>query len=192
MLPLAERFRRGDCRRRHQHVGRAAGDLGDGDRSHDGARAAHAQRRPARRRAAGDRRLGREHSGAAPAGRAAGARGAACCTSDTNCTRASTSATGWRSTRRGWRRRAGAASRSSWRRFRSRPTPCGWPTSTGRSPIEHALGDGEDFELLLAAPPEAAEQIVQDQPIGVADHADRFVRRDSLACGKIGDDAASR
>jgi thiamine-monophosphate kinase len=40
--------------------------------------------------------------------------------------------------------------------------------STGRRPIDLALGDGEDFELLLGATPEAAEQMVQDQPIGVA------------------------
>jgi len=39
--------------------------------------------------------------------------------------------------------------------------------STGRLPLDHALGDGEDFELLLAVKPEAAEQIVQDQPVGV-------------------------
>ncbi|MBA3484213.1 MAG: thiamine-phosphate kinase [Pirellulales bacterium] len=37
---------------------------------------------------------------------------------------------------------------------------------TGRSPLEHAMGDGEDFELLLAAAPEVAEQIVRDQPLG--------------------------
>lgn len=34
-----------------------------------------------------------------------------------------------------------------------------------KSPLEHALGDGEDFELLVAAPPDAAQQIVRDQPI---------------------------
>jgi thiamine-monophosphate kinase len=35
------------------------------------------------------------------------------------------------------------------------------------TPLEHALGDGEDFELLLAAAPDVAEQIVRDQPLGV-------------------------
>ncbi len=39
---------------------------------------------------------------------------------------------------------------------------------TGRSPLEHALGDGEDFELLLAAAADVAEQIVRDQPLGVS------------------------
>jgi thiamine-monophosphate kinase len=40
-------------------------------------------------------------------------------------------------------------------------------TTTGRPAIEHALGDGEDFELLIAAAPDVAEQIVRDQPLGV-------------------------
>jgi thiamine-monophosphate kinase len=39
--------------------------------------------------------------------------------------------------------------------------------ATGRSPLNHALGDGEDFELLLAAPPEVANQIVLDQPLDI-------------------------
>jgi thiamine-monophosphate kinase len=39
--------------------------------------------------------------------------------------------------------------------------------TTSRSPLEHALGDGEDFELLLAAAPNVAEQIVRDQPLSV-------------------------
>lgn len=37
----------------------------------------------------------------------------------------------------------------------------------GRLPLEHALGDGEDFELVLAVPPDAAEQIVRDQPLQI-------------------------
>ncbi|MCC6492512.1 MAG: thiamine-phosphate kinase [Pirellulales bacterium] len=39
---------------------------------------------------------------------------------------------------------------------------------TGKSPLEHALGDGEDFELLFTAPPDAAEQIVRDQPLSIS------------------------
>jgi thiamine-monophosphate kinase len=31
--------------------------------------------------------------------------------------------------------------------------------------LRHALGDGEDFELLLAAPPEAAKAILRDRPV---------------------------
>jgi thiamine-monophosphate kinase len=34
-------------------------------------------------------------------------------------------------------------------------------------PLDHALGDGEDFELLLAVPPDEAGRILADQPLGV-------------------------
>ncbi|MCH2114228.1 MAG: thiamine-phosphate kinase [Pirellulales bacterium] len=37
----------------------------------------------------------------------------------------------------------------------------------GRSAVEHALSDGEDFELLLAVPARVAEQILADQPLQV-------------------------
>lgn len=36
---------------------------------------------------------------------------------------------------------------------------------TGNTALEHALGDGEDFELLLAADPETASQLIADQPV---------------------------
>ena len=36
-----------------------------------------------------------------------------------------------------------------------------------RSPLEHALGDGEDFELLLAVPPDEAGRMLREQPLGV-------------------------
>ncbi len=35
----------------------------------------------------------------------------------------------------------------------------------GRSAIEHALGDGEDFELVLALPPAEARRLVADSPM---------------------------
>jgi thiamine-monophosphate kinase len=35
----------------------------------------------------------------------------------------------------------------------------------GRTPLEHALGDGEDFELVFAVSPAEGEQLVQRQPI---------------------------
>lgn len=48
--------------------------------------------------------------------------------------------------------------------------------STGRTPLAHALGDGEDFELLLAAPADAAARILRDQPLGIAiTHIGSFV-----------------
>lgn len=38
----------------------------------------------------------------------------------------------------------------------------------GAAAIEHALGDGEDFELLLAVPPSVAQEIVDAQPLDVS------------------------
>ncbi len=37
----------------------------------------------------------------------------------------------------------------------------------GVSPLDHALQDGEDFELVLAVPPDAARQMLSDQPLAV-------------------------
>ncbi|NQT12538.1 MAG: thiamine-monophosphate kinase, partial [Planctomycetes bacterium] len=37
----------------------------------------------------------------------------------------------------------------------------------GSTPLEHALGDGEDFELILAVPPEEAERMLAEQPLDV-------------------------
>lgn len=37
----------------------------------------------------------------------------------------------------------------------------------GKSPLQHALEDGEDFELILVVPPEDAKRIVADQPLDV-------------------------
>jgi thiamine-monophosphate kinase len=39
--------------------------------------------------------------------------------------------------------------------------------ATRKSAVDHALGDGEDFELLLACPPAATERIVREQPLDV-------------------------
>ena len=41
----------------------------------------------------------------------------------------------------------------------------------GRTPLDHALGDGEDFELVLAMPPAEARRLVaesQHPPFSVA------------------------
>jgi thiamine-monophosphate kinase len=35
----------------------------------------------------------------------------------------------------------------------------------GRSPLEHALGDGEDFELVFAVGPEDARALLRAQPV---------------------------
>lgn len=37
----------------------------------------------------------------------------------------------------------------------------------GRSPLDHALNDGEDFELLFTLPQKEAERLVEQQPLGV-------------------------
>jgi thiamine-monophosphate kinase len=35
----------------------------------------------------------------------------------------------------------------------------------GRSPLEHALGDGEDFELVLAVSAQEGRELVASQPV---------------------------
>jgi thiamine-monophosphate kinase len=37
----------------------------------------------------------------------------------------------------------------------------------GSTPLDHALADGEDFELILAVPPGEAARLLADQPLGV-------------------------
>ncbi len=37
--------------------------------------------------------------------------------------------------------------------------------SDGSTAVEHALGDGEDFELILAIPPETAAELIEQQPL---------------------------
>lgn len=41
---------------------------------------------------------------------------------------------------------------------------------SGRTPLEHALGDGEDFELCLVVPPGSADALLRSPPPGVALH----------------------
>ncbi|MBL9124534.1 MAG: thiamine-monophosphate kinase, partial [Planctomycetaceae bacterium] len=40
-------------------------------------------------------------------------------------------------------------------------------TADGQTPLDHALGDGEDFELVLAVPPAEAARLLADQPLDV-------------------------
>lgn len=37
----------------------------------------------------------------------------------------------------------------------------------GSTSLDHALGDGEDFELILAVPPDSATQLLTAQPLAV-------------------------
>lgn len=39
--------------------------------------------------------------------------------------------------------------------------------SDGSTPLEHALADGEDFDLLLAVPPDEARRILADRPLSI-------------------------
>jgi thiamine-monophosphate kinase len=36
----------------------------------------------------------------------------------------------------------------------------------GSTPLDHALADGEDFELVLAVPPDEADRMLAEQPLG--------------------------
>jgi thiamine-monophosphate kinase len=38
---------------------------------------------------------------------------------------------------------------------------------TGKTPLEHALSDGEDYELLFTASPGVAKRLIAEQPLGV-------------------------
>ena len=38
-------------------------------------------------------------------------------------------------------------------------------TGGGATPLDHALSDGEDFELILAAGPDEAQRLLDDQPL---------------------------
>ena len=38
----------------------------------------------------------------------------------------------------------------------------------GSTPLDHALGDGEDFELILAVPPHEAQRMLAEQPLHVS------------------------
>lgn len=61
----------------------------------------------------------------------------------------------------------------------------GWETE--KSPLEHALGDGEDFELVLAVSPDEAKRLVDTQPFPAAARGDRKIRRAlEEICGECG------
>ena len=47
--------------------------------------------------------------------------------------------------------------------------PGDWPAelADGSTPLDHALGDGEDFELILAVSPDEARRMLAEQPLDV-------------------------
>ena len=52
-----------------------------------------------------------------------------------------------------------------------------------RTPLEHALSDGEDFELLLAVPKDVAERLIDEQPLTVTlTRIGQFVEGEGLWC----------
>ena len=52
----------------------------------------------------------------------------------------------------------------------------GWETE--KTPLDHALSDGEDFELVLAVPPDEAKRLVETQPFLAAARGDQKICRD--------------
>ena len=54
----------------------------------------------------------------------------------------------------------------------------------GSTPLDHALGDGEDFELILAVPPDEAEAMLAEQPLALPSDATSASSSPSRACGR--------
>ncbi|MBR2586034.1 MAG: thiamine-monophosphate kinase [Thermoguttaceae bacterium] len=56
-----------------------------------------------------------------------------------------------------------------------------FPPAEKRSPLEHALGDGEDFELILAVSPDDAAGLLAEQPLAPKKEAKRSTAKKSSA-----------
>ena len=126
-------------------------------------RRAHTLRRPARRLAAGDRLARRQPPRPHVRLHAASPRSDSACTSDTNWPPGSISATDSRSTHRDSPRQAAAARDLHWIGAgfagRDRASQARWSEQPRQQqPSQHALGDGQDFELLFAVNPTKAKQ----------------------------------
>jgi thiamine-monophosphate kinase len=64
---------------------------------------------------------------------------------------------------------------------------------TGRSPLDHALGDGEDFELILALPANEAERLLAEQPLDIPlTRIGEFIDQQGLWCVQDGQRTAMR
>ena len=63
--------------------------------------------------------------------------------------------------------------------------------SSGKSPLQHALGDGEDFELVFAVSPADGEKLLREPPVpGLVE--DRRVRRVGALAGDRWEARAAR
>ena len=62
----------------------------------------------------------------------------------------------------------------------------------GRSPLDHALSDGEDFELLLAMPPDAARTLVAEAGRGPLDLPITIIGELTAEPGLVAEDSAGR
>ncbi len=51
------------------------------------------------------------------------------------------------------------------RRFRCRGAAVELSGTSGKSPLQHALGDGEDFELVFAVSPADGEKLLREPPV---------------------------
>ncbi|HUS40621.1 MAG TPA: AIR synthase-related protein, partial [Pirellulales bacterium] len=64
---------------------------------------------------------------------------------------------------------------------------------TGRNPLDHALGDGEDFELILAVPADEAERLLAEQPLDIPlTRIGEFIDQQGLWCVQDGQRTAMR
>lgn len=60
--------------------------------------------------------------------------------------------------------------------------------SDGQSPLDHALADGEDFELLLAVPADIAAQLLAEQPLDVPlTQIGKFIGKQGLFAAEQGE-----
>jgi thiamine-monophosphate kinase len=62
----------------------------------------------------------------------------------------------------------------------------------GREPLEHALGDGEDFELVLAMPPDAARALRAAAAGPELDLPVTIIGEVTATSGLVAEDAAGR
>jgi thiamine-monophosphate kinase len=173
------RVRSAHRRRRHELVGRSGGDQRHSHRSNHSERVLAAQRRMPRRPDPGHRQLRGQHSGAAIRVRAARPRGAAL--NAEYRIHAATDVSDGLSLDLSHLLEAsgcGAELRLDWipvsddaRRLAASAE------GSSESALDHAIGDGEDFELILAVPPTRPNASAGGSALGRAAQPDRAIHR---------------